>query len=104
MIKLSSSNPLPCPDDLNAACSAVVNGLMGKNLASQVIHDGAALIGMKTSEMNSSGSTEAFTIAGAASALGTIAVTAMPSVQNVAHPITRAVISAGRLSVGTATS
>ena len=104
IIRLSSSNPLPFSDDLNAVCSALENGLMGKYLASKVTHAGASLIGMKTSEINSSGNADAFTIAGAASAFGTIAVMAMPSVQKVAHPTSRAVINAGRLPTGRVTS
>ena len=75
----------------------------GNTSASVVSHTGASSSGMNTSEMNSSGRMDAFTIAGAASAFGMTVVTASPSVQNVAAAIASVSSTAGSVFVGSST-
>ena len=71
---------------LNDDSIALLKCRTGKKSATRVSHSGASAVSMKTPEMNNRGRIEKFTIAGAASALGTTDVMASPSAENVAAP------------------
>ena len=77
--------------------------LTGKMSAKVVSQPGASSNGMKTSETNSSGSIEALTTAGDASALGMTVTMAKPRAQKVAAPTIRVTMKAGMVLVGTST-
>lgn len=83
---------------------ARLNGLIGNTWAMVFNQFGALSIGMNTSDMKSNGSTVAFTMAGAASALGIKEVTAMPKQLNVAVPTIKVIRKAGIALIGSGTS
>ena len=102
--RCTASNPAPRSNGSKEACSASAKCRTGKRSANVVSHAGASSSGMKTSETKSSGRTEAFTIAGDASALGITVVTASPRALKVAEPMIRVRAKAGSVRVGTAVS
>ena len=88
---------------LNTACSAREKCLTGNIFAVVISHPGALFSGIKTSEIKSNGSIDAFTIAGEASALGIAAVIAKPSILKHMAPTPTVTRNAGIVLVGAST-